>query len=308
MTKHLDLADQLTVQQLRTFCHVHELKSYSAAARKLNLSVPAVWEQVQSLQRRYGVELFEKVGRGITVTLASQQLYQVLQPVLTGLDSSFELLHRERSSPTQPITIVSGVRMMQEELAPAFRRFQREFPKTPLRILHRDNETAQKLVADGGADLALMLRPGPGDTYDSLTTKTVYTVDYLAVVSRRLSLSRKSNWSLEELVSHPLIIGHRGTNVRQMFEQALHRRGLYERMQVAVETDNSAFTIAAARSSMGVGILAGVAGGPLCRGLQARTLHDELGTAEIVCVWKRGRQLSSAMTRWIEVLQEVDSN
>ena len=302
-----DSADQLSVQQLRTFCRVHELQSYSAAARELGLSVPAVWEQVQSLQSRYGTLLFEKLGRRITTTPAGELLYGALQPVLAGLDSTFDLLCEDPLAPTQPITLVCGVRMMQEELGPALRRFQRDLPTVPLRILHRDNRTAQELIASGGADLALMLRPGPGGAHDALTIETVYTVDYLAVVPRRHPLARKRRWRLGDIVSYPVIIGHSGTHVRQLFEQALHRESLSDQLQVAVETDNSAFTIACVKAGMGIGVVAGVPDGELCHKLRLESLRDELGTAKIVCQWKRGRHLSASMARLVQILRDLRS-
>lgn len=91
--------DELSLQQLLTFCRVYELQSYSAAARALHLSVPTAWEQLRGLQQRYGVAFFEKKGRGIETTPAGTQLYRSLQPILAGLESTFELVGLVGNSP-----------------------------------------------------------------------------------------------------------------------------------------------------------------------------------------------------------------
>ena len=300
-----DRADQLSVQQLRTSCRVHELQSYTAAAGELEMSVPAVWEQVQSLQTRYRTELFVKRGRRIAPTASGDLLFRALQPVLAGLDSTFELLRDDQSAPRQPITIVAGARMMLEELAPVFQRFQREHPVLQLRVLHRDNRTAQELIANGEADLAIMLQPGPGSAHESVHIAAAYQVRYLAIAPRRHPLSRQKRITLAEIVKHPLIIGHAHTHVRQLFEQAVHREGLTGSLRISVETDNSAFTIACVRAGMGVGILAGNPLGTLSRSLATHSLQAELGEACIVCVWKQGRMLTPTIQHLVDLIGSV---
>src|SRR3954468_19361609 len=106
-------ANDLTVQQLRTFCVVFERRSYAAAAKDLELSVQTIWEQVQALGRHYATGLFEKQGRRIVPTRRAELLYESLRPLLAGLDSTFEMVREEDSRP-HTLTIVLGVRMMLE--------------------------------------------------------------------------------------------------------------------------------------------------------------------------------------------------
>lgn len=81
-----EAADELTVQQLRSFCVVFDKQSYSEAARSTGLSVPTIWEQVRKLEKRYSTVLFEKRGRRIQSTPAAELLYESLRPLLTGLE------------------------------------------------------------------------------------------------------------------------------------------------------------------------------------------------------------------------------
>src|SRR5262245_12372048 len=116
-------ANDLAVQQLRSFCMVYEKESYSTAAEELGLSVPTIWEQVQALSRSYQAVLFEKRGRRIVPTAKASLLYESLRPVLAGLDSTFELV-REGGDYPHTLTLVLGVRMMLEELGPPLKRFR----------------------------------------------------------------------------------------------------------------------------------------------------------------------------------------
>jgi DNA-binding transcriptional LysR family regulator len=53
----------LNLDQLRTLVEVVECGSFSAAARRLNLTQPAVSMQIRELERRLGVRLIERMGK-----------------------------------------------------------------------------------------------------------------------------------------------------------------------------------------------------------------------------------------------------
>ena len=151
-------ADELTVQQLRSFCAVYERGSYAEAAADLGLAVPTIWEQVRTLAARYGVPLFARKGRRIEPTPAAAVLFDALRPVLAGVDSSFHLVH-EATDGEQTLTVVAGVRMLLEDLGEPLARFHALHPNVRLRLTHGDNRAAGAKVAAGEADLGLTLEP-----------------------------------------------------------------------------------------------------------------------------------------------------
>ena len=53
----------LSLDQLRAFVEVVERGSFTAAAKELNLTQPAVTHQVQELERRFKVALVERFGK-----------------------------------------------------------------------------------------------------------------------------------------------------------------------------------------------------------------------------------------------------
>src|SRR5262245_51087946 len=103
-------ADYLAVQQLRSFCVVFERQSYAAAAEELRLAVPTIWEQVRSLEKRYDKVLFTRRGRRIEATPAAGLLYQSLRSLLSGLDSTFDLLREHETDAPRTLTLVTGAR------------------------------------------------------------------------------------------------------------------------------------------------------------------------------------------------------
>jgi DNA-binding transcriptional LysR family regulator len=194
-----DRANELVVQQLRSFCLVFEHQSYSAAAREIGRSVPTLWEQVQAVEKRYGVLFFYRDGRRIVPTQAAEMLYNSLAPLLAGLDSTFEQVRELQKNGSSTVTLIGGVRMLCEELVEPLRRFHEQFPRIVLRLLHGDDNTAVKMVADGSADLALTLERGPEPVDVPVTCERAYTIDYLAIFLSEHPLKKSRNLQLRQL-------------------------------------------------------------------------------------------------------------
>jgi DNA-binding transcriptional LysR family regulator len=64
----------LNPYELQVFLAAAETENFSAAARKLHLTQPAVSQQIQSLEKRLQIDLFQRDGKRVTLTEAGQAL------------------------------------------------------------------------------------------------------------------------------------------------------------------------------------------------------------------------------------------
>ena len=64
----------LGIHELQVFVAAAETENFSAAARKLQLSQPAISFQIQSLEQQLKVQLFQRIGRRISLTEAGRDL------------------------------------------------------------------------------------------------------------------------------------------------------------------------------------------------------------------------------------------
>lgn len=62
------------VHEMQIFLIAAEEENFSAAARKLHLSQPAISFQIQSLEQRLNIQLFQRMGRRIALTEAGRDL------------------------------------------------------------------------------------------------------------------------------------------------------------------------------------------------------------------------------------------
>lgn len=290
----------VSVQQLQTFRQVMQHGGYAAAAKVSHLSAPSVWQHIQSLERIYGVKLFDRIGRQVQPTDAANRLNEVVDQILVQLESTFAVVQDSFSQ--ESVRVVTGVRMLLEDLATPIAEFHKQFPNR-LELRHGNNRRAEELLLAGEADIALSLESGYQQESAQIHYEPAYLVEFFAVTKPRHAFAKAKTPSLGSLVEHDLIVTLPGTHGRNALDQALHKEGL--QANIAVETDNSAFTIACVRAGMGVGILAGRGGGELSKGLTKISLKQQLGQRQIVFMWRKGQILSEPILSLIEEVKQL---
>jgi DNA-binding transcriptional LysR family regulator len=279
----------LTVAQLRSFCEVCRQQGFAPAARALHLSSPAVWEQIQALERQLGVKLLQRHKNGVVPTPAGKRTLEMMQQVLDGLDSARRVLREQEGIAPTEIRLVSGIRMLQEEVACGLLPFQRKYPTVRLVLFHPQGEDLDQLVGRGDADFGLTFDPGPAHLPPAtIVHEPAYELDYHLVLPPHHPLSRRSRLQMHDLVQYPLILNRPADYSRQRFEELLHKKGLLEKLRVAAETSTASVSLSCVRAGLGVAVVVANSQGFLCDGLEVRLLRRWFGPARFVFVWKRG--------------------
>ena len=78
--------------QLRSFHAVAQAGTFTAAAKMLHITQPAVTTQVKALESHYDVELFHRSHRGCVLTEAGKALFELTAQMQTLDDEAAVLL------------------------------------------------------------------------------------------------------------------------------------------------------------------------------------------------------------------------
>lgn len=119
----------------RAFLVTAEEGSLSAAARALGMSQPTLGRQVEALQEELGVLLFERVGRGLTLTAAGLDLLEHVR----GMGEAANRVSLSASGQSQ--TIEGSICITASEvnaaflLPPILARLRREHPGIELKLV-----------------------------------------------------------------------------------------------------------------------------------------------------------------------------
>src|SRR5438309_8273944 len=86
----------LNVDQLRTLVEVVELGSFSAAARRLNLSQPAISLQIRELEARCGLQLVQRSGKTVVPTAAGRDLVAHAERIAAQADQALAAMRAHK--------------------------------------------------------------------------------------------------------------------------------------------------------------------------------------------------------------------
>lgn len=147
-----------TLRQFRVFEAAARLASFSAAARELHLTQPAVSIQIKQLEQSAGMPLFEQIGRKVHLTAAGEQMVHYARALL-GLvveaGEAFAALKGVTGGTLNVAAISAGNYFLPQLIS----RFQAQHEGVKVRLLVENREGLLQRLADNETDLAIMGRP-----------------------------------------------------------------------------------------------------------------------------------------------------
>src|SRR3954468_14967754 len=92
----------VSLHQLRCFLTTYELGSLTAAAEELGYAQPSISEQIRSLEKALGVQLFRRVGRGVVPTTVADELRPHAERTLAAAEDARKVCRARSSSRPAP--------------------------------------------------------------------------------------------------------------------------------------------------------------------------------------------------------------
>ncbi|WP_026282879.1 LysR family transcriptional regulator [Rhizobium sp. 2MFCol3.1] len=166
------------LQQLRTFTEVYRQRSISGAARKLELTQPAVSQQVASLEAAIGRPLFERHARGVLPTATADELAADIGDKLDHAETALATARSRSTEIAGSVQIIAHSDFAAETIGPALRPLLEAGVR--VRLQTGDWEKIRIMVAEGQCDLGFSALP----TNDSrLRSEALHTETTVAVAS-----------------------------------------------------------------------------------------------------------------------------
>src|SRR6516225_6146547 len=139
---------------LRAFETAARTLSFTSAADELNLTQGAISHQVNTLEARLGLKLFERAARGLKLTDAGQKYLPLVRDALDRLRTAEDLIR-----PTRPsvLTVTVSPNFASKWLVPRLGGFSITHPNLDLRI-----SASLQHVDFSQEDIDLAIRHGTG--------------------------------------------------------------------------------------------------------------------------------------------------
>lgn len=136
--------DELSV--LSAFLAVAEERSFTRAARRLEVSPSALSHAIRGLEERLGVPLLARTTRSVAPTEAGEQLLAHLRPSLADIRGALEQVIGQRDRPAGRVRLLVSRLAAALVLAPKLGPFASRYPDVVLDVTTTD-ETRVDLVA-----------------------------------------------------------------------------------------------------------------------------------------------------------------
>jgi DNA-binding transcriptional LysR family regulator len=147
--------DRLT--SLTVFGQVVECGGFSAAGRRLNMSVTMVSNHIQALEDRLGVRLLNRTTRKVSLTEIGKAYYERSRQILVDLDDADRIADALHSTPRGSLKIFTSANLVRF-LSPVIAEFLTLNPAVSVDLT--SGEQLADLV-ELGLDLAIMAVPPP---------------------------------------------------------------------------------------------------------------------------------------------------
>jgi len=131
------MRDELSV--LSAFLTVAEERSFTRAAKKLNISTSGVSHAIRRLEEQIGVRLLTRTTRSVSPTDAGEQLLAHLRPALADIKGTLRNLSGLQSKPVGRVRLLCPRLAAQAVLAPKIGRFALDYPDVELDITTDDS-------------------------------------------------------------------------------------------------------------------------------------------------------------------------
>jgi len=149
----------LNLDQLRTLVEVVACGSFSAAARRLNLTQPAVSLQIRELEARFGVQLIERLGKQAHATMPGEQLVEAARRIFQECEAADTELRRFRSGWLGRVRVATALTVLTYRLPPILNQLRADHPEIELVVSNMPTQDSVAGIIQNRVDLAVVMLP-----------------------------------------------------------------------------------------------------------------------------------------------------
>jgi len=149
----------LNPDQLKTLVEVVEQGGFSAAARRLHLSQPAVSLQIRELESRLGVKLVERIGKRAFASPAGAELIQHAKVIASASDQAVSAMRRFKDGWLGRVRLAAGATALTYNLPSVLRSLREKHPNIELVVSIGSTTGVVERILENRVDIGLVTIP-----------------------------------------------------------------------------------------------------------------------------------------------------
>ena len=246
----------MELRQLEHFVAVAEERSFTRAARRMNIVQSGLSMSIRALEQEVGTRLFDRNTRGVVLTPAGEAMLPEARRAIAAVASARVAI--DATQGTLRGTLVVGLTQSPPDggrMARLFGQFHEEHPRVSIRIAHGNASTLFDALRAGKLDLVVAGRPLV--LPEAVTTIPLVRADFVLACRPRHRLAAVRTVALTELAEEQFIDFQQGWVSRQYTDHAFGTAGI--KRIIACEVDDGILGLQMVEQGLGVAIVPNLA-------------------------------------------------
>ena len=226
----------MDLKQLEYFVHVAEFGSFTGSSRFLRVAQPALSRQVRALEVELRQTLFQRNGRGVTLTEPGKRLLEHARGILQQVQRARLDLEHRRGALTGRLVIGLPPSVSRTLTGPLVRAFRERFPDASFGVVEGLSDHLMEWLAVGRVDFALV--------YSGIAPASIelapLRVEPMYLVGARPGKTGArlvgTAVTLAQVAATELVIPPRPHSIRMLLDSALADAGLQARVALEIES------------------------------------------------------------------------
>lgn len=205
---------------LEAFATVVEHTSLNQAAKRLNISQPALSRQIARLEEELNVELFHRNGKRLEVTRVGQLTYDFAVDIRKRQLDYLKSIATYKAEGQKIVSIGASLTTLQTTLPIFVNLFKEQYPEAQLKLITGKTHEIVSLIRDKEADFGIVA--------DAIHEQGLISIPLLSdhlelVVPNHHELSSVQEGSIEHLSGLPMLLFSNGTWYRKLIDDLFRR-------------------------------------------------------------------------------------
>ncbi len=246
------LERMIEARHLRVLRAVAATGSFSAAARELGCTQPAVSQQMKALETSAGTPLLIRTGREMRLTQAGEVLVRHASGILAGLTAAEEEVAAIAGLRAGRVRLVSFPSGSSTLVPTALAALRAKHPGTRVSLVEAEPPRSIEMLREGDCDVALAFRYGAGRAeWDDLVVRPLLADRLVGLVPEGHRLAGAGSVGIAELAEESWIAGC--PRCRRQLVDVCEEAGFTPRIDFA--TDDYPAVVGLVGAGLGVAVL-----------------------------------------------------
>ncbi len=266
----------MEIRQLKAFLAIAEAKTFTAGARRVNVTQAAISMQIKQLEDEVGLPLFVRTPRRVIVTEAGEYLIGRARRILREHDSALSEIAELGGVEHGRLRIGSASALFAtQQLPQILQGIRAKFPNSELGVTSGTSTALIEKIQHGEIDIAFVSFPVDAP---NIQTDLLFSDEIVAVAHPKHPLANERYISAATLAGEKLILGERGGNTRRMIDDFFHAANV--RPNIVMELSRQEAINQMVENNLGVGIAG------------AKTIADEIREGRLVSWLIEGAEIN----------------